>query len=169
MRRTEAGEFHKLGGTPKDTQSADFPWLIRVVQAPESAAEDPKEEISQEKFPEQELLRMKESLAFRYPHEAATRAPSKQTATQRKGRQKDSEAAEAAEEPRQVVRNWRKPAFAGEAVQGKTYGNAVHGAMQYICYSNCGSIAEIRGEIDRLVQQKFLTPEQGHMMDCKAL
>ena len=115
--------------------------------------------MKREKLPEELLLRMQESLTFRYANIAATQAPSKQTATQRKGRQKDSEAAEAAEEPKQVIRNWRKPAFAGDSVSGKNYGNAVHSAMQYVCYSNCGSVGEIRKEIDRLVERQLLSPE----------
>ena len=169
LRRTEAGAFHNLGGRPQETHSSDYPWMIRVVQAPASEAEAAAEEISREKLPDELLLRMKESLAFRYAHIAATQAPSKQTATQRKGRPKDSEAAEAAEEPKQIRRNWRKPAFAGSSASGKTYGNAVHSAMQYVRYSDCGSVGEIQKEIDRLVQQKFLTPDQGSMVDCEAL
>jgi len=169
LQRTEAGEFHNLGGKPKETHSSDYPWLIRVVQAPEQKGTASAEKISREKLPEELVLRMKESLEFRYAHTAATQAPSKQTATQRKGRQKDGEAAEAAEEPKHTIRSWRRPAFAGDSASGKSYGNAVHCAMQYVRYSNCGSVNEIRSEIDRLVQQQFLTEEQGKMVDCEAL
>ncbi len=169
LRRTEAGAFHHLAGTITETRVSDYPWLILVAQAPVSEEAQDGTEISREKLPEELLRKMKESLSFRYAHHAATEAPSKQTATQRKGRQKDNEAAEAAEEPKQVSRSWRKPSFAGSGIQGKTYGNAVHSAMQYLRYENCRDEDGIRAEIGRLVKQRFLTQEQAQMVDCRAL
>lgn len=168
LQRVEAGEFHNLGGRPAQTRVSEEPWLIRVAEAPVT---DETSALTEERkqLPEGTEEALKAALAFHYDHTAATRTPSKQTATQRKGRFKDQEAAEQAPEPKQVSRSWRKPAFLGGAVQGKTYGNAIHAVMQYIRYEACGSAAEVRAEIERLVERKFLTLEQGNLADAERI
>ena len=111
---------------------------------------------------EQALL---DALSFRYAHDAATRAPSKQTATNRNGRAKDEEAAEDTQEPRFLTRDFRRPSFLAESRGGKAYGSAIHAVLQYLRYENCGSEEEVKAEIDRLVSQKFITEEQGKLAD----
>ena len=96
-------------------------------------------------------------------------APSKQTATQRKGREKDLEAAEDTKEPPEIQRSWRRPAFRGEQKQGTKYGSAMHVALQFIRYEACTDPAAVRREIDRLVSRGALTQEQGSLVDCKAI
>lgn len=167
--RCEAGEFHALGGRPDETRIAEYPWKIRVVQG---TVEEQDSEQTQQELPKlpaatEEILR--EALSFRYAHTAATQAPSKQTSTQRKGRAKDQEAAEQAHEKLHIHRSWRKPSFLKEVPHGKDYGTAIHAAMQYVRYECCGSIEGVEAEINRLVNQKFLTPEQGAMVDCAAI
>ena len=93
----------------------------------------------------------------------------KQTATQRKGREKDAEAAEDTEEPKHVQRSWRKPSFHRSQVPGKAYGSAIHAAMQYIHYDACGSLEEIRAEVQRLADRGFLTQEQAQIVNCEAI
>lgn len=115
------------------------------------------------------IRELTESLSFRYPHEAAVRTPSKQTATGRKGRVKDAEAAEKTREPMPQVRTWRSPAFAGPQPGGAEYGSAIHAALQYVHYDRCGSPQEIAKEVARLTEKGFLTREQGHMVDCEKL
>ena len=168
MHRTEAGELFSLGGKPNQTRISDYPWKITVSQAPEviGVAGEVREI---RKMPESALENMEAALGFTYPHEAATKTPSKQTATQRKGRQKDAEAAEQAKEPKLPVRNWRKPKFMGDAVQGKEYGNAIHAVMQYIRYENCENRAAVSREVAYLVEQGFLTEQQGQMANCDAI
>lgn len=112
---------------------------------------------------------LREALAFRYPHQAATQAPSKQTATGRKGRAKDEEAAEKTREPKQTVRTWRRPAFASGQPAGREYGSAIHAALQYIRYEACGGAEAVAGEIKRLVEQRFLTEEQGRLVEREQL
>ena len=169
MQRTEAGEFFALGGKPDRTFISDTPWVIRVAEAPESGdgkiqSGGPAEGVSAET-----AKRIADSLAFTYGHVAATHAPSKQTATQRKGRAKDQEAAEQTKEPPEIHRSWRKPSFIQEAPRGKAYGSAIHAVMQYIRYENCGSAEEVKQEVERLVSQRFITEEQGKLADCKKI
>ena len=167
--RTEAGQLHALGGRPDKTRVSDRPWKIMVVQAPGTDVVTGAVATEERKPPEGTVGQLEQALSFRYAHRAATLAPSKMTATQRKGRIKDQEAAEDAAEPRQIQRNWRKPAFLGGQVQGKTYGSAIHGIMQYIRYENCTDEDGVDREIRRLRDAGFITEEAAAMADRRRI
>jgi ATP-dependent helicase/nuclease subunit A len=168
MHRTEAGELFNLGGRPAQTVVSEYPWKITAGEAPEvSGSACEAEQII--KMPEYALGKMAAALDFTYPHEAATQTPSKQTATQRKGRLKDAEAAEQAKEQKLPVRSWRKPKFMGDVVQGKEYGNAIHAVMQYIRYENCETREDVSREVARLVERGFLTVQQGQIANSAAI
>ena len=169
LQRMEAGEFHALGGKPAETRVAEKPWLIRVVEAPQTETTAAVSTQEVKSLPQETVQQLRQALAFRYGHTAATMAPSKMTATQRKGRIKDQEAAENADEPRTIQRNWRKPAFLGAEIQGKTYGSAIHAVMQYINYENCVDVDHVDAEIQRLVEQRFITAEAAAMADRRRI
>ena len=167
LHRTEAGALFAQGDRPRETTMGRFPWRIEVGQAEtcEAAALEIGE--FREKMPADALGTLKSALAFSYPYEGATRAPSKQTATGRKGRIKDEEAAEdTREEPKTIHRAWRRPKFLEAQTGGRTYGSVMHAAMQFIRYENCGDEAAVGKEIARLVAGGFLTQEQGDMVNC---
>ena len=166
MQRLDAGQLHTLAGRPGNLISGAFPWRIQVTEAPEVSLVSALQEEHREPMPQGTEEALSQALGFSYPHMAATRTPSKQTATQRKGRRKDEEAAEETPEPKHIVRAWRKPSFVEETRGGKDYGSALHAAMQYIRYESCGSVQEVRQEITRLVQQGLLSPEQGELVNC---
>ena len=109
---------------------------------------------------------MREFLSCDYAFAAATTVASKQTATQRKGRAKDQEVAENAQEPPVTYRSWRKPSFRGAEKDGKTVGSAIHAALQYIRYYACTDEAAVKGEITRLVDENYSSKEQGDLVDC---
>ncbi|MBO5891933.1 MAG: helicase-exonuclease AddAB subunit AddA [Oscillospiraceae bacterium] len=170
LRRTEAGELFRLGGYPEYTAPGQPAWLIRVTEAPaEQAACGSIAKETQALFLKEELEQIRKGLSFTYAHTAATQAPSKQTATQRKGRYKDEEIAELTQPKRQAARLWRKPSFAGQDRGATAQGTAVHSAMQYICFENCVSVEAVVGELDRLVQEQFLTREQAAMVNCREI
>ncbi len=169
MQRTEAGELFALGGKPAQTRISDSPWLIRATEAPELRSGGPVIAEEQASLPDGVGERLARGLAFRYPYPEATRAPSKQTATGRKGRIKDEEAAELTPEPKRVSRTWRSPTFLSRKPDGAAYGTAVHAAMQYLRYEVCRDEQSIREELTRLAQQGFLTREQADMVDCAML
>ena len=163
--RCEAGELFALGGQPKNTSVYNHPWRIQVVQAPETvAAEAEQAEVSTVSQEELDVLR--ESLSYRYPYMEATAAPSKQTATQRKGREKDREAAENAPAPKALFRQWRKPGFVENRTQATDYGNAMHRAMQYIRYAACTDLEGVQKELSRMVQEGMLSEEQAGLVDA---
>ncbi len=168
LQRTEAGELFALGGKPAETALGVPTWKIRVVTAPQVAAGELEENpIQQMPADTQALLR--ENLGFRYAYTAATQAPSKQTATQRKGRVKDQEAAENAQPARSSQRKWRKPTFLDGKIQGKEYGTATHAALQYIDYSACTEEKAIRRQIGLLAEKHFLTAQQAALVDPRKL
>lgn len=167
--RTEAGELHALGGRPARTEISEHPWKIQVTEAPETVNETsglPEERAS---MPIGTVERLKTALSFRYAHLAATQAPSKQTATGRKGRVKDAEAAENTREPKHPVRTWRRPGFLPQPAGGKDYGSAIHAALQYLRYENCGSAEAVSREVARLVENGFLSREQGDLVNCETI
>ena len=166
--RTEAGELFQLGGKPSETGLYDHPWLIRVAEAPQAQQGSGLEEQTQT-MPADAVETIRQGLQFRYPYFDATTAPSKQTATQRKGRLKDQEAAENAQETERVTRTWRKPSFVDKTMQGKTYGTALHAVMQYIRYEACTNQDAVQREVMRLVEEGYITAEQGGIVDASPI
>ena len=169
LQRVDAGQFHNLGGRPDHVRTARYPWKIAVVSASkeETAVSGPQDD--ELRLPEGALNQLREALCFTYPYLAATTAPSKQTATQRKGRQKDQEAAEDTQEIEVIHRSWKKPAFKGGSRQGKAYGSAIHAALQHISFAACTDAETVRQEVERLVSRRLLTREQGDLIDCQTV
>lgn len=165
---TEAGELFALGGKPEHTELGDPVWQIGVTEAPAEVSQTALE--TEEKFmPEGTEEALRQSLEFRYPYEAAVTAPSKQTATQRKGREKDEEAAENAGNFPKRKPGWRRPSFVEKKTGGTDFGNAMHLLMQYIRFENCRTEDETRQEIRRLREAGFLTEEQEKIADSVAI
>ncbi len=169
LRRTEAGELFRLGGKPMETRLGNPVWRIGVVEGCADAGTAATNTVVSSALPEETLAYLRNAMDFLYDHLAATTAPSKQTATQRKGRQKDEEAAEDAAPEKLPVRHWRKPSFEKPHADGADRGNAVHTAMQYIDYSACGTVDQVKQEVVRLVELGFLRPDQGELVDAKKI
>ncbi len=168
IQRIEAGELHALGGRPKELHISDHPWKIQLAEAPPVLSSGSQVRQFPE-LPQGTEETLQKALSFRYAHAPATQAPSKQTATGRKGRIKDEEAAEKTREPRHPQRIWRAPGFRTGETSGKAYGSAIHAALQYIRYEACGSAEAVSQEISRLVEKGFLTQEQGKLVNCEKI
>ena len=171
LHRTEAGAFFALGSKPECSCVMDRPWKICVTDgfADEAMEEISDEPVEESHITEDTLNKLQRLLSFRYEHTAATHTPSKQTATQRKGRVKDQEAAENTSEPKTFRRTWREPTFDNRSYRGTVYGNAFHNALQYIRYENCTDEVSINKELDRLVTEAFITEEQREMVNTRKL
>ncbi len=165
LHRTEAGALFALGGKPADTAPGEPAWRIEVVRAP-AAQEGQPVETALESMPADTEAILRKNLTFRYAYIPATAAPSKQTATQRKGRQKDQEAAENTHPPREASRKWRKPGFVEDAKKGTDRGTATHAAMQYLDYGDCQDAQAVAGQLRRMVEQRHLTQEQAELVNC---
>lgn len=165
--KIEAGNLHAISDRPTQTSLSKYPWKIEVVSAPQ------ENEISTEEMPanmvqvpNKVLQMMQMHLNYQYPHLAATLTPSKQTATGRKGRSKDEEAAQNTQEESTPFRTWRKAAFADSKASAIAYGNAMHSAMQHISYDNCHNTAAVQEEISRLTKNGLLTQEQSQLINA---
>ena len=169
MRRMEAGQLHGLGGRPGELRISDHPWKICVASAGEETALEIQQSSSAGEMPEHAEADLRAAISYRYPHSEATKAPSKQTATDRKGRQKDTEVSEYTDAPVAFHRRWRLPSFVAMEKDPKAVGNAIHGAMQYIRYENCTDPEGVHNEILRLCQEGFLSKEQAEMVDCSLI
>ena len=156
LRRTEAGELFAFGAKPENTELGEPTWKISVCQAPAMGGMGLAHE-ERPSMPEQVLTQLRSGLGFTYPHLAATQSPSKQTATQRKGRQKDAEATENTAVQQATVFKRNKA--------GAEAGTALHAVMQYICYAACSNTAGVQQEIARLVAENYITAEQAQMVD----
>ena len=149
-------------------ESQDSPWDIRYI-SPETyekveAAEETEENEAPAEADEALVEEIERRLSFRYPYEAATRLPSKLTATEIKGRFLDREAAEEAEPLEKPEKKivFRRPNFevSDSPLTAIERGIALHLVMQYIDYSKCGSLSGIEAEIERLTRDKFISEKQ---------
>ena len=112
------------------------------------------------------------SLAWKYPFATAADLPSKLTATQLKGRELDSEAAEGTDVPRPVRPvPFERPDFAVEkfGLTAAQRGTATHKVLQYLDFDCAGSLDEITREIQRMVTGQFITEEEGRSADPEKL
>ena len=170
MCRTEAGALFELADArPDRTHLAQFPWQIQVHESAEpTEGAFEVEQAPQISMPPETVERLRRHLAFSYGHEAATRMPSKQTATQLKGRPKDEEIAEDAGKPK-LQRVWRKLEDGPRQKGGREYGTAMHAIMQYIRL-DCATTPEgIESELERLTACHLLTPEQAEKADREGI
>ena len=169
LRRTEAGELFALSQCHKALELGKVPWLIRVTDGLESSVTAVQNEEENQETPEHLLSKLDGELTFHYSHDAATAAPSKQTATQLKGRQKDAEATENTNEKRQFRRKWRKPSFVEEKADGTVMGTATHAVMEHIHYACCADVQNIQLEVERLIKLNFITKQQADVVDCEKI
>lgn len=164
MKRTEAWDLRRLGESSWEGAVGEYPWKIRVVEPEtEELHGTERREAPQAPPPEAEEI-LRRALAWGYDHTPATMAPSKQTATGRKGREKDEEAAENTRRTSEK-RVFRRPSFREEAPDGRARGTAVHAAMQYISFPACTGVDGTAAELDRLTETGRLTKEQRELID----
>lgn len=133
------------------------------------------ESLAEESLPEQATAdawaakELERRLSFVYPYEQAQALPSKVTATELKGRWETDEDAASIAPSRPG--EFRMPDFTkiDKPVTGAERGTASHLVLQYMDFSKGGSIEEIRGEIERLRQRRFLSDREAAAVDAKAI
>lgn len=163
LTKIEAGAFFALGGNPGCGKTGDAPWLIQVSES-YATEELAAEQSSPNNMLSPEFIdRIKEGLAFEYNHLQATKIPSKQTATQLKGRSKDHEIAENTRI--ETGLSFRRPSFAKSAHGGRDYGKAVHTFMQHAILSGCTTEDAVVQQIEKMVSSQMLSTEEGEMID----
>ena len=168
MQRIEAGALHALAGRPEQLHTDDYPWRIELVEAEETVPQGEHTAMEESAFPQDAAAALEKGLQFSYAHLPATHAPSKQTATGRKGSVREEEAME---DTRKIAdtRTWRKPSFRETARRVTAYGTAVHSVMQFIRYENCTDVASVQAEIGRLLDSGILSREQAEMVSSESI
>ena len=165
MRRTEAGQLFSAGLKPEESTVSQMPWDIRFFESSSVDVDTPIVEDTVSVQTDKETVnQLRQSLAFVYSHQSATVIPSKQTATQIKGRQKDLEASENTRNASVASRLWREPGFAKKQDTGRAFGNAVHTVMQRLDISSVDSPTQIAQQITGLVADGFITAEQAEII-----
>ena len=167
--RQDAQPFFNLAVRPeKNVRVYEEPWHIGVVtQAAADNIIGAHAQPTSVPTLSGAITQISRLLDFEYDHKQATIIPSKQTATQLKGRQKDMEVAEGT--IKKYEKNFRKPAFVDAQQDSRTYGNAMHAAMQHIRFENCGNIAAVEAEIKNLVDLGILHPQYGALVNVKQI
>ncbi len=135
-------------------------WHIQPVTAPLSQTMVNSADVATCKLSDDTVSRIRTSLAYTYPHKNAISVPSKQTATQLKGRIKDSEVAENTGKTSISYKNWRKPMFESAGKEGKDFGNLLHTIMQHIAYTACRDLAGTTRELKKLAADGYITQEE---------
>ena len=162
--RTEAGELFAQTGPNDVSRVQEFPWVIRLHQASQVQksvlpAQQKNEDEPQEEKPAPELM------AEPYAYLAASKTPSKLTATALKGRLLDLEISEQTPQETKNPERFRLPAFGEKTLSGRARGSATHLFMQFASYESCRTKDGVRQELERLTAEKFLTPEQAKSVE----
>ena len=163
--RIEAGELFSEAGRPQcKLLVSEHPWDIHfeTVEKPELMKHIRENENSNHVntfIPSPEKLI--EALQWKYAHEEATVTPSKLTATQLKGRDKDEEAAENAPVSR-AIPQLSRPEFIlqKKGLSPTEKGTAAHLFLQYADFSGLTSADGVISELDRLVDGEYITEQQ---------
>ncbi len=172
LTRPEAAFLRALAGLSdvEDTQVGPK-WDIRLVDGAglEKVPERPgrfADAAGEEKAADSGLLNR---LRWRYPHPEGADIPSKLTATQIKGRTVDQETWEEAQglEPRPPRDEIRRPDFIAreKGLTPAQRGTALHLAMQYLTLRADHTPESVAGELEKLVENGFLTKLQGEAAD----
>ena len=169
LRKTEAGALFDVGDRPAETFLIEPVWKICVSEHAADIVSRAGAPGRVQSIPTETINRIREGLSYEYPYVAATKMPSKQTATQRKGRLKDQEAAEHAQPQQEWHRVWRKAGFSASESSGVAYGNAMHAVMQYISFEACQDAQAVKQEVQRLCAERYITEDQKKICDCDAI
>lgn len=170
--RTEAGALHALAGKPEGCMVSEYPWRICWQEcAAETAA--PAQEERKLSLPSgcASADAVRKSLEFRYSFVAAQTLPSKLTATQLKGRELDREADDGAPRENELRMQLRRPYLMQKEkpLTAAQKGTAIHQAMQYLDFASVDSLEAIRAQLQRMVENDYLTAAQAEAVDPEKL
>ena len=171
LRRYESASLRELAGQEEITwaPAGDAPWTVSVhetsayMTSPAQSAGSGEESV-----PNAPALPVnREALDFIYPHQTACTTPTKLTATQLKGREKDKEIAKETIQP-YVKQSFAAPRFltGQRPLTGAERGTAMHLVMQYLPLEADTDVTMV---VSDLVNRHLLTQEQASVVDKGAI
>ena len=168
LQRREAFELRSLANTDEGIYALaeDTPWRVAFHDGMNFTRARAYEQQDNGDAGEKTVVEFdRAALDFVYPYQTACLTPSKLTATQLKGREKDDEIAENTSRPYYRC-GFEAPRFlSGEVpLTADQRGTATHLVMQYLPLD--GNVSDT---VDRLVQQRLLTVEQAETVDRRAI
>lgn len=168
LQRREAYEYRVIAGMEEGVYALteDTPWLVQFHEG-ESASRRAQEteELVHRAAATKAPSFDRDALSYQYPHRAASHTPTKLTATQLKGREKDDEIAEHTVRP-YIRSEFAAPRFlAGERpLSAAQRGTATHLVMQYLPLDG-----DVSATIADLVHRHLLTAEQAAAVNIRAI
>ena len=172
LRRGEAKCLRTAAGVEEGSfaLAEDSPWEVLLHDAlPYTRPAGEASAGAEEAAPPKPLEVDWEAIVTPYPYAAECAIPTKLTATQLKGREKDGEIAEG------TARPYSRPSFdrprflAGEKpLTAEERGTAVHLVMQYLPLEERGEDA-VRRTVEELKNRRLLTPEQAEAVDIRSI
>ena len=169
LQRHEAAELRNLAGQEEIWNLAeDSPWLVALH---ESAQYNKSPDLTVQSEESAEITDMlpvdRDALDFIYPYTAACTAPTKLTATQLKGREKDKEIAVETVQP-YLHRDFAAPRFLSgqRPLTAAEKGTATHLVMQYLPLAENTDVEVV---VEDLAARHLLTREQAEAVDRRAI
>lgn len=147
-------------------ETEDSPWQVEYHdgtlygEAPASPQAEPDRDEEEPTLPVD-----REALDYVYPHQTAIYTPTKLTATQLKGREKDQEIAENTLQP-YTRSSFAAPRFLSgqRPLTADQRGTAMHLVLQYLPMDGSG-----QKTVNDLLERRLLTPEQAEVVDVAAI
>ena len=169
LQRHEAAELRNLAGQEEIwTLTEDSPWLAALHESARYSKASDFAMQSEEAAESKDALPVdRDALDFVYPHSAACTAPTKLTATQLKGREKDKEIALETIQP-YVHRDFAAPRFLSgrRPLTAAEKGTAAHLVMQYLPLAEDTDVDAV---VEELAVRHLLTREQAEAVDRQAI
>lgn len=170
LQRREAAPLRELAGQEGSgwMMAEDEPWLVSLRETGSYGEPTARERRQAAGTSAGTALPVdREALDFVYPHFAACTAPTKLTATQLKGREKDKEIAQETVQP-YIRRSFAAPRFLSDQrpLTGAERGTATHLVMQYLPLEEDTDVGAV---IEDLAVRRFLTRQQADAVDKEAI
>lgn len=167
LQKTESGTLYAIAGNPQMGRTGDNPWRVQVV----TGVEEEQGGITADNAdtPSIDLSLIAQNIGYKYPYADISGIPSKLTATQIKGRMIDHEVAENTQQKQSGHYHWRTPLIKESETAVTAYGTAMHTIMEHIDLRMCDCLDGISREIQRIMDQGFITREQADAADVDGI
>lgn len=161
LRHPSCAELRKIAELQDfKTVEDDSLWEIKIVGAGDIEISEKVEktlEISNDEEREELKKKIEEKLQYTYPHVKLSEIPSKVSVSEITH-----------DEPVKFSVERVRPSFLdGEKLTPAEKGTALHAFMQYADFNNIKDADGVNSEIERLVREQFILPQQGESIDTE--